>query len=160
LVYLANPGKSSGMYCYLLRMSRTGQDKVGVELPFGDHATANKDGVMALSQPAQGGNRVGLYDSKFRPAGGVGGFDPNGSNPGRVGGGPAAASPPPADAPRGAAPPTPAGKQLASYPLPDGQPKEKRKRTYRDFRVCEKTKAFHLFPHPDPGARIVCVGFD
>src|SRR5262245_8399963 len=80
LVYLAHPGKASRLYCFALRMSRTGRDKVGVELPFGDNLTANKDGQMALAQPGYG-LRVGLYDAKFRPAGGVGGFDPNGYNP-------------------------------------------------------------------------------
>src|SRR5262249_34929687 len=54
----------------------------------------------------------------------------------------------------------PTGKRGATYRLPDGPPKAKRKPIWRDFRVCEKTKAFYLLPHPDPTARIVCVGFD
>src|SRR5262245_41932931 len=75
VVYLAHPGKSSRMYGFVLRMSRTGGEKVGAEMPFGDNATANRDGVMAVAQPAYGGARVGLYDGQFRSLAGVGGFD-------------------------------------------------------------------------------------
>jgi len=55
---------------------------------------------------------------------------------------------------------SPRARHLKTYSLPDGLPQEKRKRNYSDFRVCENTKAFYLVPHPDPVARIVCVGFD
>ena len=51
---------------------------------------------------------------------------------------------------------SPAAKLVKTYALPD----EKKKRTYRDFRVCEKTESFYLLTHPDPTPRIVCVGFD
>ena len=158
-VYLAHPGKASRMYCYVLRLSRTGEDKVGIELPFGDVATANQDGVMALAQPGYGGHRIGLFDAKFRPVGGVSGFDPGGYNPVHVEAGAGGDFYALDDGRKLVVRLSAAGKQLAAYPLPDG-PEDRRKRTWRDFRVCEKAKAIYLFPHPDPGPRIVCIGFD
>jgi outer membrane protein assembly factor BamB len=160
VVYLANPGKSSRMYGFVLRMSRQGLDRVGAEMPFGDNATANADGVMALAQPGYGGSRVALYDRRFRALGGVGGFDPNSHSPTHVEASASGDFYGLDDQRRRVVRLGPTGKRIRSYSLPDGPPKEKQRRTYRDFRVCEKTQAFYLLLHPDPLPRIACIGFD
>src|SRR5262249_50040275 len=119
-VYLAHPGKASRLYCYVLRMSRTGAHKVGAELPFGDVATANKDGAMALAQPGYGGKRVGLFDAKSRPLGGVSGFAPNGYTPAHVEAGAGGDFYALDDGRKVVVRLSPAGKQVAAYPLPGG----------------------------------------
>src|SRR5262249_25505238 len=96
----------------------------------------------------------------FRLRGSVGGFDPAGQNPTHVEAG-AGGDFYGLDMSRweivrlGRA-----ARRVKTYPLPDGRPNEKQKRTYRDFRVCEKTRAFYLFYHSGLGPRIACVGFD
>jgi outer membrane protein assembly factor BamB len=161
VVYLAQPGKSSRPYGFVLRMSRRGLEKFGAEFPFGDVATANKDGVVAMTHPAYGGHRIALYDARFRPiAAGDDDFHPDSYQPVHVEAG-AGGDFYGLDAHRRQVVRlSPAGRRVRTYPLPDGLPKEKHQRTYLDFRVCEKARAFYLLIHPEPPPHIVCVGFD
>jgi outer membrane protein assembly factor BamB len=160
-VYLANWGVSSRPYGFVLRLDREGKDRVGAEVVAAAfNATANKDGVMATANPVYGGHQVAVYDPAFRALGGVADFDPNSASPVHVeagaGGDFYGLDPARMQVVRL----SPTARQLKTYPLPGGSPNEKGKRTYRDFRVCDKTQAFYLLTHPDPVARIVCVGFD
>jgi outer membrane protein assembly factor BamB len=158
--YLACWGTSGGRHQgFVLRLGRDGEDKVGAEVLLAFNATANKDGILATASPGPGGHQVAVYDPSFRARGGVDDFEPDHA-PGHVEAG-AGGDFYGLDAHRmRVVRVSPAGKQVRAYALPDGRPKEARKRSYSDFRVCEKTEAFYLVTHPDPLARIVCVGFD
>jgi outer membrane protein assembly factor BamB len=161
-VYLANWGMTGARpYGFVLRLDREGKEKVGAEVVAATfNATAKRDGVMATANPVYGGHQVAVYDPAFGPRGGVADFDPNSASPVHVEAG-AGGDFYGLDAARmRVVRLSPDARPLATYPLPDGSANGKGKRTYRDFRVCEKTQAFYLLTHPDPVVRIVCVGFD
>src|SRR5262245_27390247 len=159
-VYLAGWGLTGGRpYGFVLRLGREGKDKFGAEVLPTWSATANKDGVMATASAGYGGHKVAVYDPSFRARGGVADFEEY-HNPVHVEAGAGGDFYGLDTHRRQVVRVSPAARQVKTYPLPDGLPKEKRKRFYWDFRVCEKTQAFYLLTQPDPVARIVCVGFD
>src|SRR5262249_17214097 len=159
-VYLSNWGLTAGRpYGFVLRLNWEGKDKFGAEVLPCWSATANKDGVMATARPGYGGHKVPVYDPSFRVRGDVDDFEKD-YNPGHVEAGAGGDFYGLDTRRRQVVRLSPAARHVKTYPLPDGLPKEPRKRSYADFRVCEKTKAFYLVTHPDPVARIVCVGFD
>ena len=73
LVYLCAQGKNAaGPYAYVLRLTRTGEEKRGALIEAAHNATANKDGVVAAA--VFGGHKVSLYNKDFRGLGGVDDF--------------------------------------------------------------------------------------
>jgi outer membrane protein assembly factor BamB len=158
--YLSNLGTTAGRHFgFVLRLSRDGKDRFGTEVLLAFNATANKDGLLATASPGPGGHRLALYGPSYRLRGGVDDFEHD-HNPGHVEAGTSRDFYGLDSHRRRVMRVSPAGKLVRAYALPDGSPKEARKRSYTDFRVCEKTSAFYLVTHPDPHARIVCVGFD
>jgi outer membrane protein assembly factor BamB len=159
-VYIGIAGFSSRHYAFVLRLNRQGTDRFGAEVVAGAHnATANKDGVLATASAGPGGHRLVVYDPSFQVRGSVADFEET-YNPRHVEAGPSGDFYGLDTMRFQIIRVSPAARVRRTHPIPDGLPTEPRKRTYWDFRVCEKTEAFYLMAHLADGTRILCVGFD
>jgi outer membrane protein assembly factor BamB len=159
LVYLCAVGKNAnGPYAYILRLTRDGKSKRGSLTNFASNATANKDGIVAVTLSAYE-RKVGLYDKNFRSLGTIGEFlGKDGSfSPPHVEAG-TSGDFYGMDAHRDRIVRSTAGgrvRETYSIPRPAGD-----KGFAWEFRVCEKTRTFHVFSLGGRPTPLFCVGFD